>query len=260
MPELRAIADQLSALSSAGQGERDGDSASGSSVADSGQYEGTWPHALSHEPMLRVSDVLALVQSEFPALSTSKLRFLDNNGLVTPFRTPSGYRQYSPADVERLRFVLRCQRDQYQPLTVIAEHLAALDSGRMKLAVAPRPVEGEADKYLSDVDFAAAASIPVELLGQLDTEGLITQDAPGRYDREWLPLATAAHAYLSSGGDLRTLKSLIIVSRREADRAHAVARPDKMRGRAGEAEHTAQEFAEAAIAVFSTCVRADVSR
>jgi len=222
--------------------------------------EGTWPHALSHEPMLRVSDVLSLVQSEFPALTTSKLRFLDNNGLVTPYRTASGYRQYSPADVERLRFVLRQQRDHYRPLNVIAEHLANLDSGRMRMAVAPRPVEGEADQYLTSSDFAASANITVELVTQLDDAGLIAQAMPDRYDRIWLPLATASQAYLSSGGDLRTLKSLTTSARREADRADAVARPDKMRGRAGAAEDASRAYGEASIAVFSACVRGQSGR
>ncbi len=65
---------------------------------------------------MRVSDVLAIVQPEFPALTPSKLRFLDAQGLVVPQRTGSGYRQYSPADIERLRFVLREQRDHFRPL------------------------------------------------------------------------------------------------------------------------------------------------
>lgn len=228
--------------------------------APDGVLEGTWPHAVSHEPMLRVSDVLAQVQSEFPALTTSKLRFLDNNGLVTPVRTSSGYRQYSPADVERLRFVLRQQRDQYQPLTVIAGHLAALDSGRMRMAVAPRPVDDQAEQHLMARDFAASASVPLELLEQLDDAGLMSQSAPGRYDRDGLPLAAAAHAYLSAGGDLRTLKSLMTAARRESDRAEAIARPDRMRGREGAAEDAARELAEASIAVFSASVRMSLTR
>lgn len=222
--------------------------------------EGTWPHGVSHEPMLRVSDVLAQVQHEFPALTTSKLRFLDNNGLVSPMRTPSGYRQYSPADVERLRFVLRQQRDQYQPLTVIASHLDALDAGRMRMPVAPRVVADDADQYLSARDFAANASVTEALVEQLDQTGLIAQSIPGRYDRCWLPLATAAQAYVASGGDVRTLKSLVTSARREADRAATVAQPDRLRGRAGAAEDAAREFAEASIAVFSATVRGTVGR
>ena len=78
---------------------------------------------------MRISDVLAALQIEFPAVTTSKLRFLEEQGLVEPVRTAAGYRQYSPADIERLRFVLRQQRDRYMPLKVIGERLAALDAG-----------------------------------------------------------------------------------------------------------------------------------
>lgn len=251
MPDLRALA--------ASDGDRP--PAAVEPVAQSDhELEGTWPHAVSHEPMLRVSDVLAQVQGEFPALTTSKLRFLDNNGLVTPFRTVSGYRQYSPADVERLRFVLRQQRDQYQPLSVIAGHLAALDSGRMRMAVAPRLVDGETEQYLGTGEFAASANVSPELIEQLDAEGLLAQSVPGRYDRCWLPLATAAQAYLSGGGDLRTLKSLMGAARREADRADAVAQPDRMRGRDGAAEDAARDLAEASISVFSASVRGALGR
>ena len=69
------------------------------------------------------------LQIEFPAVTTSKLRFLEEQGLVEPVRTAAGYRQYSPADIERLRFVLRQQRDRYMPLKVIGDRLAALDAG-----------------------------------------------------------------------------------------------------------------------------------
>ena len=88
-----------------------------------------WPRGISRRASMRISDVLASLQIEFPAVTTSKLRFLEEQGLVEPVRTAAGYRQYSPADIERLRFVLRQQRDRYMPLKVIGERLAALDAG-----------------------------------------------------------------------------------------------------------------------------------
>jgi len=86
---------------------------------------------------MRISDVLTALGSDFPAVSHSKLRFLEEQGLVTPVRTPAGYRQYSPADVERLRYVLRQQRDRYLPLKVIREQLADLDAGRSSEGLTP---------------------------------------------------------------------------------------------------------------------------
>src|SRR4051812_9758753 len=74
-----------------------------------------------------IGSVLGRLKSEFPDVSISKIRFLESEGLVTPHRTPSGYRQFSAGDVERLRYVLAAQRDHYLPLRVIKEHLDAID-------------------------------------------------------------------------------------------------------------------------------------
>ncbi|MDN4615647.1 MerR family transcriptional regulator [Leifsonia sp. F6_8S_P_1B] len=79
--------------------------------------------------LLSIGQVLARLTPEFPDLSSSKLRFLEERGLVSPSRTASGYRKFSPADVERLRTVLGMQRDHYLPLKVIKKYLADLDAG-----------------------------------------------------------------------------------------------------------------------------------
>lgn len=88
----------------------------------------TWPHDVSHRATMRISDVLASLRSEFPTVSHSKLRFLEVQGLISPERTASGYRQYSLADIERLRFILSAQRDHYLPLKVIKDQLNELDT------------------------------------------------------------------------------------------------------------------------------------
>ena len=79
--------------------------------------------------LLSIGQVLAKLTPEFPELTPSKLRFLEEQGLVSPSRTPSGYRKFSAADLERLKFVLGMQRDHYLPLKVIRDHLAELDAG-----------------------------------------------------------------------------------------------------------------------------------
>jgi DNA-binding transcriptional MerR regulator len=80
--------------------------------------------------LLSIGQVLARLNPEFPDLSPSKLRFLEERQLITPSRTESGYRKFSPADVERLRLVLSMQRDYYLPLKVIRSYLDELDAGR----------------------------------------------------------------------------------------------------------------------------------
>ncbi|MEV6320858.1 MerR family transcriptional regulator [Nocardia sp. NPDC051787] len=84
---------------------------------------------------MSIGSVLDLLRPEFPDVTISKIRFLEAEGLIRPERTPSGYRRFSVADVERLRFVLTAQRDQYLPLKVIKEQLEAIDSGAATLGV-----------------------------------------------------------------------------------------------------------------------------
>jgi DNA-binding transcriptional MerR regulator len=85
--------------------------------------------AAASPSLLSIGQVLARLTPEFPDLSSSKLRFLEERGLITPARTASGYRKFSPADVERLRIVLGMQRDHYLPLKVIKSYLSDLDAG-----------------------------------------------------------------------------------------------------------------------------------
>ena len=80
--------------------------------------------------LLSIGQVLARLTSEFPDLSPSKLRFLEERGLIAPARTESGYRKFSPSDLDRLRFVLTMQREHYLPLKVIKGYLDDLDAGR----------------------------------------------------------------------------------------------------------------------------------
>jgi len=86
---------------------------------------------------LGISEVLAQLRTDFPDVSVSKIRFLETEGLLTPARSPSGYRRFSGADVDRLRYILAAQRDHYLPLRVIRERLARLEApGRVNPATA----------------------------------------------------------------------------------------------------------------------------
>ncbi|MDQ1608781.1 MAG: hypothetical protein QOE16_1513 [Microbacteriaceae bacterium] len=79
--------------------------------------------------LLSIGQVLARLTPEFPDLTSSKLRFLEERGLISPARTASGYRKFSSTDLERLRVILGMQRDHYLPLKVIRGYLAELDAG-----------------------------------------------------------------------------------------------------------------------------------
>ena len=81
---------------------------------------------MSAEPArayLAIGEVIAQLRGEFPDISVSKIRFLESEGLIQPARSPSGYRKFGAADVDRLRYILTAQRDQYLPLRVIKDQL-----------------------------------------------------------------------------------------------------------------------------------------
>ena len=90
-----------------------------------------------------IGQVLAKLRAEFPDISPSKIRFLEAEGLILPQRADSGYRRFAVADIERLRYILTAQRDEYLPLRVIKERLAALDAGGWPGGV-PRAMPGSA--------------------------------------------------------------------------------------------------------------------
>lgn len=92
-----------------------------------------------------IGQVMKTLKPDFPDLSISKIRFLESEGLLSPERAPSGYRKYSDSDVERLRYILTCQRDHFQPLRVIRDHLEMMDRGEEPPVseAPPLPTENE---------------------------------------------------------------------------------------------------------------------
>ena len=98
---------------------------------------------------LTIGAVCKGLQQEFPDISISKIRYLEDQKLLTPRRTPGGYRLYSTADVSRLRTILRLQRDEFLPLRVIRQELASPSSGDRHRR---RPVARGEDETELDLD------------------------------------------------------------------------------------------------------------
>jgi DNA-binding transcriptional MerR regulator len=150
----------------------------------------TWPQGISHDATMRISDVLRSLRAEFPAVSHSKLRFLEEQGLVHPVRTPAGYRQYSPADVERLRFVLVEQRDRYLPLKVIKDKLSALDQGAAssdqplipRLATKDGESTTGSEGALTVEALASEAGVELSFVEELVTAGVLRPGQRGQLD------------------------------------------------------------------------------
>ena len=131
----------------------------------------TDPHRddVQHEARVGISAVLKELGEDHPGITASKLRFLEDKGLVHPARTASGYRKFSRADVDRLRRILELQRDRYLPLKVIREQNGAFDDHALAITRAAlaltahgleprhlRPFKAAADRELGLVERAVA--------------------------------------------------------------------------------------------------------
>jgi DNA-binding transcriptional MerR regulator len=127
--------------------------------------------------MLSIGEVLGLLRPEFPDVTISKLRFLEAEGLVEPMRAPSGYRKYTRAHVERLRFVLTAQRDRYLPLRVIREQIEALDRGERVVGLAPLPVPPSVPVPVSSPSVSS-----VSLVSSVPSVPSVPAPAPPRVD------------------------------------------------------------------------------
>ena len=118
---------------------------------------------------MSIGQVLDELSAEFPDISPSKIRFLEAEGLIQPLRSSSGYRRFAVADIERLRFILTAQRDEYLPLRVIKERLDALDGA----AAADGGVGAPPPVAMTRSELLAAAGAAEELLAELEDYGLI---------------------------------------------------------------------------------------
>ena len=112
---------------------------------------------MSDRAYMSIGEVLALLQSEFPDVTISKIRFLESQGLIDPERTPSGYRKFYPADIERLRWILREQRENFLPLKVIKDRL---DSGEPLTDSEPTVAVPAVPSAESDVSIDAEEPVP----------------------------------------------------------------------------------------------------
>jgi DNA-binding transcriptional MerR regulator len=223
---------------------------------------------------LSIGAVLALLRPDFPDVTISKIRFLEEQGLVEPDRTPSGYRKFSHADIERLRYVLGVQRDHYMPLRVIREHLDALDRGLEPPVAgaapgAPRLVPGLSpdaapDARLTRAQLCEAAGVDDALLSALESHGLVTP-RPGTsgYDVDAVVVARTAGELAAFGIEPRHLRAFRATAEREAGLVEQVVSPLRKQRNpesAGRAEEAAREVAGLCVRLHAALVKAAVER
>ena len=129
--------------------------------------------APERERLLTIGMVCRRLQAEFPDISISKIRYLEDQGLLAPRRTQSGYRLFSEDDVERLETILRLQRDEFLPLRVIRQELAS-PSGAGKERRRRRAVGlADPDDELDFGELCERAAITSELARELEEYGLL---------------------------------------------------------------------------------------
>ncbi|HSK24550.1 MAG TPA: MerR family transcriptional regulator [Egicoccus sp.] len=218
---------------------------------------------------LTIGEVLNRLKDEFDDITISKIRFLEAEGLISPDRTESGYRKFTGDDIDRLRYVLRAQRDRYLPLKVIKDELERIDAGHPVAdvnggpttpvvppaddatgapAVRPGPAtparsvfDVPADEVrLTAAELADATGLTERDVSQLREHGLL---GAGPHDGDDLQVAKLARSLLDAGLEARHLR----MYRQFADREFALAEqlvapllrqrnPDSRRAAADQAE------------------------
>lgn len=210
---------------------------------------------------LTIGDVLAHLKVEFPDLTISKIRFLEDQGLVQPERTASGYRKFSGGDVSRLRYVLAQQRDHYLPLRVIKDQLDAIDRGLVPPGTStdsPRPAHvtmasiednaptaehfrpAPAAMRLSREELLNATGLRSDQLSELEQFGLVNKKPGGHYDDDALAVAKIVADLARFGLEGRHLRAFRSAAEREVGLFAQVVGP-MSRQRSSEAKTRAEE-------------------
>ncbi|MEI7697207.1 MAG: MerR family transcriptional regulator [Actinomycetes bacterium] len=228
---------------------------------------------------LSIGEVLNRLRGDFADITISKIRFLESEGLIEPQRTPSGYRKFTSSDLERLRYVLLAQRDQYLPLKVIKDNLDAMDRG-----LTPAPIGGVAhpvvalatvdghmapsafgevsEMRLSREELLKNSGLTDEQLVEIESYGLIA--ARGRhFDGDALAIAKAVTEMASFGIQARHLRSFKSAADREIGLIEQVITPltrQKSSESKARAEEVQKEIASLSIRLHAALVRGGLHR
>jgi DNA-binding transcriptional MerR regulator len=176
--------------------------------------------------LLTIGTVCGLLKEEFPDVSISKIRYLEDQGLLTPRRTQGGYRLFAEDDVERLQTILRLQRDEFLPLRVIRQELAS-PAGNKERRRRPLGLIGREDE-LDLGELCKRASITPDLARDLDDFGLLeprTVEGERRYAEGDAEIAAACGRLARFGIAPRHLRSFRTAADREANLLETVVAP-----------------------------------
>ena len=233
--------------------------------------------AASSRARMNIGEVLDRLRPDFPGVTIPKVRFLEDKGLIKPERTAAGYRKFAQEDVDRLRYILRMQRDHYLPLKVIGEHLDAIDRGlepppldpvvptvpTVALAAdglpSPESFTRSDNLRLSRRELLKIADVTEDLLDQLEQFGLIVaRPGTGHYDTDALVIATTARELADFGFEPRHLRAFKTAADREVGLVEQVVAPHKSGRDAAakaRAEEAVSEIAALSVRLHATLVK-----
>ena len=210
---------------------------------------------------LTIGTVCGRLRDEFPDVSISKIRYLEDQKLLNPRRTSGGYRLYSQSDVERLRTILRLQRDEFLPLRVIRQELAG--GGDLVLGDSERkPANGAARRailvdtsraYLTVEEIVEETGAREELIGELENYGIVQpekREGKTVYDETDREIVRAANELSRVGVGARNLRVFRSSADREANLLEALLGPS-LRSRNPERRKEALDSLESLAATVS---------
>jgi DNA-binding transcriptional MerR regulator len=181
----------------------------------------------SAQRLLTIGAVCRRLKSDFPDISISKIRYLEDQGLLTPKRTQGGYRLFGEEDVERLETILRLQRDEFLPLRVIREELAS-PSGKERRRRRPAALEQEEAQEVELATLCERAGVDSELVRELEGFGLLEPRVEGRlkvYSDADVAVAETCGKLARYGIAPRHLRAFRTAADREAALLEAIVAP-----------------------------------
>jgi DNA-binding transcriptional MerR regulator len=202
-----------------------------------------------------IGEVLVAVKTEFPDITISKIRFLESEGLITPERTPSGYRKFYSDDVDRLKSILRMQRDEYLPLKVIKERLVRSDAGEGTegmdvetsadgdVAATDELAEAPTGLQMSLEEMSAATGVDRDRIKELESFGIVCTHGPEGaryYDGDDYIVLSIVKDFLRHGIEPRHLTMYKHFADRESSFFEALVAPT-LRQRNPDARRTATQ-------------------
>jgi DNA-binding transcriptional MerR regulator len=176
--------------------------------------------------LLTIGTVCGMLKEEFPDISISKIRYLEDQGLLAPRRTQGGYRLFTEDDVERLETILRLQRDEFLPLRVIRQELAS-PAAKDRRRKRPLGITGEEDE-LDLAELCERAGIDERLARELEEFGLLaprTEGGERRYGELDAGVAAACGRLARFGIDPRHLRTFRTAADREVGLIEAIVSP-----------------------------------